>query len=131
MIKSIKSLILAGCLTLCGMAAQAATMYAHVQNNLPKYVSVTLYNDGAVFGGGTAFTPVDVTANTSRTVTGNFTDGVKAEIYLSPYSIGGGAPWSNYYCMRSSNVSYAAAASQPCNESNTYTISFIPRLGAL
>ena len=126
MIKSIKTLILAGCLTVFGMGAQAATMYAHVQNNLPKYVSVTLYNDGAVFGGGTAFTPVDVTANTSRTVTGNFTDGVKAEIYLSPYSIGGGAVWSNYYCMRSSNVSYAAAASQPCNESNTYTTSQRP-----
>lgn len=100
--------------------AHSATMYGYLKNETPREAQVTLSNDGPVFGGGASGSNFKVASGATGSGSLNATDGIRLEPYISSFSIGGGAPWSTYYCFRWSTVSLADAASKTCDSSNTF-----------
>lgn len=98
-------------------------MYAYVKNDLPNAVTVNLTNDGAVFGGGgSGSSSFTAPPGVSTSGSGNFTDGIRVNPYISPFSVGGGNPWSLYYCMRHSPSGFLDASATPCTSANTYKV---------
>lgn len=97
------------------LSANAATRYAYVKNETPKSASISITNDGPVFGGGTGSASFTVAGGATGNGTGQTDNGIVVEVNISAYDIGGGAPWSNYYCLRYSTVSMADASTKPCS----------------
>ena len=109
------------------LPALSATMYGYVKNDTPAIVEVTLSNDGAVFGGGASGNKFSVQANSQGSGSANLDDGLVMSPFISPYVVGGNGPWSNYFCVRWSGVSFADAATKPCETGNIYKTGNYPR----
>lgn len=113
--KKLLALFLLGLLSaLMGVSAHAAMRYAYVKNETPKSATITIYNDGPVFGGGSNPT-FSVAGGATGSGSGQKDNGIVAEVNISSFSIGGGEAWSNYFCLRYSTVSMADASTKPCS----------------
>lgn len=114
--KKLIALLILGLLSaFISASAHAAMRYAYVKNETPKSATMTIYNDGPVFGGGSNPT-FTVAGGATGSGSGQTDNGVVVEVNISAFATGGPV-WSNYFCLRYSTISMADASTKPCSGS--------------